>query len=356
MPLDHRAEGGVRHHVLSRLTQGSSLSYYTNLQELDPEIKDLFLKSINDIVLNKDFQSKAFQEDVTKKSLLRYVNINIIRNQYRRVLVRPESTLSGVTTFEDIENGVYICYIEDFCDDLKSKIRQMLGSIYHGEKAFADNDVFTYQKTVQNFLSKYNTKSPSTQKGIIGELLAHLLIPNYTELLPVSIMKNKEENSIRKGFDIVYHNQARSLWYCEVKSGGDENIEENPNQKNCSLLSAAKKDITNHSVGKRVSLWESVLIDIEFTIPNVNNRTEIRAMLNSHHPDCNERVMDRNVILCSVLYKSLDHKIDEKRLKEFKRSSTQDSNFKGLLIVSIQKETYKRVEEFLNSELKGVTY
>ena len=43
------------------------------------------------------------------------------------------------------------------------------------------------------------------QKGMLGELLAHILINNYIEKLKVfSPYFNKEEANIRKGFDVLY--------------------------------------------------------------------------------------------------------------------------------------------------------
>lgn len=80
---------------------------------------------------------------------------------------------------------------------------------------------FTYKHTIKRFLERYELKK-TIQKGMIGELLTHLLIPQYIDFNAISIMKNKEENSIRKGFDIVYTDDNNSIWYCEVKSGGDK--------------------------------------------------------------------------------------------------------------------------------------
>jgi hypothetical protein len=106
--------------------------------------------------------------------------------------------INGVILEKDTKNGVYICYVEDFSDELKTKIREMLGSIWHGAVDSAERKQFNYSSTVKRFLERYTEKTPDTKKGMIGELLAHLLIPNYVDLQAISIMKNKEENSIRK--------------------------------------------------------------------------------------------------------------------------------------------------------------
>jgi len=111
-----------------------------------------------------------------------------------------DNTITGINLCQDTESGVYICYIEDFSDDIKEKIRELLSSIWHGSVDAEQRPQFTYQNTVKRFLERYTSKTPDTKKGMIGELLSHLLIPLYVELDAISIMKNKEENSIRKGF------------------------------------------------------------------------------------------------------------------------------------------------------------
>ena len=258
--------------------------------------------------------------------------------------------ISGITLEKDTENGVYICYVEDFSDELKEKIREMLNSIWHGAVDSAERQQFNYKNTIKRFLERYNTKTSDTKKGMIGELLTHLLIPQYIDLKAISIMKNKEENSIRKGFDVVYSNQKNSIWYCEVKSGGDTNNTEDINNKNKELLSSAKTDIQSHSMGDRANLWESVLIDVNLTVFDSNKKAAIKELLDTHHPDSENRNLDRNVILSSVLYKGLDTKISSDDLKTYKSNIDGENIFVGLIVFSIQKPTYKRIENFLIEE------
>ncbi len=258
--------------------------------------------------------------------------------------------IAGISFEEDTENGVYICYIEDFSDELKTKIREMLSGIWHGAVDSGERQQFNYKNTIKRFLERYNPKTPNTKKGMVGELLSHLLIPQYINLSAISIMKNKEENSIRKGFDIVYSNQRDSVWYCEVKSGGDTNNTEDIDAKNKELLNKAKTDIQSHSLGDRATLWDSVLIDVNSTIFNGKKKIEIKKLLDEHHPDSENRNMNRNVILSSVLYKNLDSKISPENLKTYKLNIDNENTFVGLIVFSIQKETYTKIENFLTEE------
>jgi len=258
--------------------------------------------------------------------------------------------ISGINLNQDTEDSVYICYVNKFTDELKEKIREIFSSIWHGVVDSEERSQFNYSNTVKRFLERYDLKTPDTKKGMIGELLSHLLIPEYINLSAISIMKNKEENSIRKGFDIVYCNEKNTIWYCEVKSGGDTNTTEDIDTKNKELLNKAKSDIQSHSMGDRATLWDSVLIDVNSTIFNSDRKINIKKLLDKHHPDSEDRDMDRNVILSSVLYKRLTSKISSKKVNTYKSNIDEESVFVGLIVFSIQKPTYKKIEEFLIEE------
>ena len=258
--------------------------------------------------------------------------------------------ISGITLNYDKGKNVCICYVENFGNEFKDKIKEMLSSLWHGAIDSEERPQFNYKNTVKRFLERYNQKTPETKKGIIGELLTHLLIPQYINLKAISIMKNKEENSIRKGFDIVYSNQENSIWYCEVKSGGNTNNTENIDSKNKELLNRAKTDIQKHSLGDRATLWDSVLIDVNSTVFESDKKMDIKKLLDEHHPDSENRNLDRNVILSSVLYKNLDTKISSENLKTYKTDIDNENIFVGLIVFSIQKETYTKIENFLIEE------
>lgn len=255
--------------------------------------------------------------------------------------------IQGIVFHQDSENDVYICYVEEFSDELKEKIIEMLSSIWHGSVDAEERPQFTYNQTVKRFLERYEPKTPDTKKGMIGELLTHLLIPTYINLNAISIMKNKEENSIRKGFDVVYTDEENSIWYCEVKSGGDTNNTENINTKNINLIDYAKDDIQSHSMGNRATLWDSVLIDVNSTVFSSERRIDIKQLLDEDHPDTDTRNLDRKVILSSVLYKNLATRICPDNLKAHKVGIDSENIFVGLIVFSIQKETYTRIENFL---------
>jgi len=264
------------------------------------------------------------------------------------------SEIQGITFKRNDEKSSIICYVDDFSDELKNEVRSMLSGIFHGKKNAVENeDIHGYKSTISNFLERYQNQTKNTQKGMIGELLVHLLIPRYIEHMEsISIFKNKEEQSIKKGFDVVYFDKSK-LWYCEVKSGGDVS-KTTADEHNIILLDRAKNQIKETAICKRSTLWDSVLMDVHLTIFNEKKQLKIKELLKNDHPNIENRNLNRNVILSSVLYKHLDDRVDFDKVVEYRNNLLGEDCFSELIVFSIQKHTYKKIEEFLISELSVI--
>ncbi|SFO86683.1 AAA family ATPase [Hydrogenimonas thermophila] len=65
---------------------GQSDHYYSTLMTLERQLREKFLRNINDIVFNEELLKKALDEDVTTTSLLRDTSLTTIKGQYRRIL------------------------------------------------------------------------------------------------------------------------------------------------------------------------------------------------------------------------------------------------------------------------------
>ena len=109
--------------------------------------------------------------------------------------------LKGVQ-LEKSETGSLCFTIEDISDELKVVIRARLSEICHGAaKASRTTLIYSYQATLKAFFGKFDKKSLDTQKGMIGELLTHVLFLHYEdEFRAASPFFNMEEDSIKKGF------------------------------------------------------------------------------------------------------------------------------------------------------------
>lgn len=259
--------------------------------------------------------------------------------------------INGVRIIEN--NNYSIFYIDTFSNEFKQIIREQLKGIWSG---FAEADslpeFYSYKKTLTSFLERYNPKADETKKGMIGELLAHILLSQQdNQLISLSILKNKEEKSIKKGFDIIYCTLTdNKLWYSEVKSGRSETGLENSTNYNIVLLNRAKAGIRTMILEKRNSLWESALYDVSAMIKENEGRLNLRQLLSNDSPNINTN-QKKNVILISTLYHNLTDVIDESSVGQFFADTNAENIFESVIIVSIQKNTFETVANFLSDEL-----
>lgn len=262
--------------------------------------------------------------------------------------------IDGVT-IEQSEEGNTLCKIEDFGDALKMIIRQNLAAIAHG-KATSEEPIpqYSYKHTLKNFMERYASKDENTQKGMIGELLSHILIPSiFQELTSLSVYFNKEERSIKKGFDIIYCNLSEKItWYSEVKSG-HRNANDNSDKANAVLLERASTDLKDKLSEGRDSLWTSALIDATLVLGSEKAVT-VKRLLSQDSPldEVNVTSQDKNAILISVLYETPVNPVSIAGLRKFFSDVKSAGHFKEIIVFSIQKETYQKVASFLAEEAR----
>jgi hypothetical protein len=262
--------------------------------------------------------------------------------------------INGIKIIEKPKYSIF--YIESLSNDSKEIIRIQLKGIWNG---FAEADslprFYSYKNTLTEFIDRYNSKPSNIKKGMIGELIAHLILNHQDNgLSPLSILKNKEEKSIKKGFDIIYCDVANSkLWYSEVKSGRSAKGTHNSTNYNNILLNRAKTGISKMIDEKRNSLWESALIDVSLVINENAGRLDLKQLLSDDSPNLNTN-QKKNVILISSLYHNLSDEIDEINVSDFLDNTVNEDIFEEVIIISIQKETYEAVANFLSDEI--ITY
>lgn len=257
--------------------------------------------------------------------------------------------INGVRKLENTHYTVF--YIDSFSEEFKQLIRSQLQGIYNG---FSSVDIlpefYSYKNTLSSFLDRYRSKSEDTQKGMIAELLAHILLSNYLDdFTCLSILKNKEERSIKKGFDIIYcHITNRKLWYSEVKSGKSDS--ETSTEYNTVLLDRAKSSIWEMILNNRQSLWESALIDVSCMIRENEGKLDLLQLLSNDSPTLN-LTQRKNVILISTLYHELVDEIEEESISTFLRHTINEDIFEDVIVISIQKKAFVTVADFLESEV-----
>ncbi|WP_336079492.1 hypothetical protein [Thalassospira sp. CH_XMU1448-2] len=266
-----------------------------------------------------------------------------------------ETTLFGTVKLQRCEDdSVYVCHIESLSNALKAEIRAKLVSICRGlAKADKQLPANSYDRTLKEFLRRYNSKTDDTKKGMIAELLTHVLIRHLVaNFSPVSPFFNMEESSIKKAFDIVFHcSNTMEIWLTEVKSG--HKSKNTAKEKNNSLLHLAKRSIVSQINGGDFHIWDNAINGALISIRESSVRDEIENILSNCFVMAQDGLIDSknfNIILTSVLYGGSNDKIDISDVEEVKVGIECERIFKGLIVFSIQKETYEAVEQFLRSE------
>ena len=249
------------------------------------------------------------------------------------------------------DDNITICYINDFSDKLKNHIKQFLTVVCYGPHINNPNEIneYPFEKTIKSFKERYDKKTPEMQKGMLGELLAHILINNYKENLTVfSPYFNKEEANIRKGFDILYIDTANNcVRYGEVKSG-ELHSGETISQTNNNLLYTAETDLKDKFCDtERQVLWDNAKFDASL-FRNVNDNYNIHAMLNNDEDT--HLSIDKKVILVSVCFHNINDKIEIKQIKGFYERLLERNTFFDAIIFSVQKDTLDKMKKFMFEE------
>lgn len=266
-----------------------------------------------------------------------------------------------ILTNEEYSN-IKIFVIDYLSDELKNIIKAQLSTIRHGSVAVNENgNFYSYKNVLNNFLIEYNRKQEDQKLGLIGELLAHVLIKNYEDKLQtISILKNKEDSGFRKGFDIIFYDLNNDcIRYSEVKSG-KVNAETTINDKNKERLSKATKDISDKLLSVddyndnrhdnrplRYNFWNSAQIDIQLTVIDNDNKVYIQKLLDN---DYNNHETNTKAIIVSVVFNENNDTLDLNEVIDFYEQHKNENFMDDVLIFSIQKHTYELIVDFLKGE------
>ena len=104
---------------------------------------------------------------------------------------------------------------------------------------------------------------------------------------------------------------------------------------------------------RRDKLWESALIDVTLTIKEEKGRLELKKLLTDDSPNLNS-TQKKNVILISSLYHNLVDEIEESSISNFLDETILEDLFEDVITISIQKNTFETVANFLSDEILGL--
>ena len=265
-------------------------------------------------------------------------------------------TISGVTNVN--KDGYAIFWIDSFSDDLKSIIRNRLSAICHGiDPASTGRKIYCYKKTLDEFVKRYSSKTEDQKKGMIGELLLHILLAEVIDEFEVnSLFFNMEEKSVKKGFDVVLNKaHTTELWIAEVKSG-ELHKDKNSSQTAIELINTAQDDLNKRLNEDNVTLWLNAVHGAQIAISEKRNeKAAIISILEDYGDDASEDQMSSNemrVVLVGTLFNQLSDSIEEKSISEKQQKVVDGAKFKEAYVIAIQQETYQEIFDFIESESK----
>jgi hypothetical protein len=265
--------------------------------------------------------------------------------------------LEGIQ-FEKSNTGSLCFTIEDISDELKGVIRNRLSEICHGAaKASRTSVIYSYQKTLRAFFEKFDTKSTDTQKGMIGELLTHVLFLHYEDgFRAASPFFNMEEDSIKKGFDLVlHHNDTSEIWFVEVKAG-DCGLETSINKLG-SLLSLAKNGLKTSLNSERNTLWQNAVNGAKLVIQNVGLKSQIEELLEIYNEKAVEGESvstDYNAVLVAVCFSGTQAFASATEFEGRHTTQKNMNEFRDLMSIALQKDAIHSLTDFLRSEIVDV--
>lgn len=251
-----------------------------------------------------------------------------------------------------------VCHIEFLSAPLKELIRTNLRTICHGSHVAdcADEPLFGYEATLASFLERYDAKAATTQIGMMGEFLSHILITElFDEFDVVSAFFNLEEKSIKKGFDLLlYKKTENSVWISEVKSGNLHKGKTHDQTTN-DLLNTAKSDLVTRLNAQEKMYWYNAVNSVRCSLhDDIDYKKTLIKILNKEGSATvqNKAVSNDNyVVLISNLFEPLGTKVSLDTAKRFINKTSAAKSFEKIVVFCVQKETYSTVIDFLKNEV-----
>lgn len=267
-------------------------------------------------------------------------------------------SINGVTYLLDSENNCSVCVIDNFSDDLKELIRQNLNTVCLGSaKSSSGRSVYSYPKTLREFLKRYRDKTDTTKLGMLGELLCHILLFTLrSDLHAASPFFNMEESSIKKGFDLIISEKTETnLWIAEVKSG--EVGKSDKDQKIRTLIDKAKADLLSRLSSSNTTIWHTAINNVELALASTNKSKDILISYLEEFLEGAENLNNApsgfNVILAPILFEDCNNPIQLATICDKASHLSSSGDFAKCIVFAIQKSTIVKIEEFLYSEAES---
>lgn len=255
----------------------------------------------------------------------------------------------------DVDDDATTLVLEEVSDDLKQYVRERLAAFCFGAvEVEEDRDYYSFKRTIEEFLKRLDAKPKTTRLGMVGELVVHVLMPSAHPLLTsTAVFFNKEERSIKKGFDLTFHESTTStVWYGEVKSG-EASEGQAADEKTDALLLTAASDIAGKlSRDVQRSRWDSAILDAALTLESSRART-VKALLRSDAKQFGGgETAKKRVVLAAALIHALDHcRVSSVGTRSTVEKIARSERFDALRVIVVQQSELDAIVDFLRSEI-----
>ncbi|MGF6486532.1 hypothetical protein [Pseudomonas frederiksbergensis] len=262
--------------------------------------------------------------------------------------------MDGVT-FKAVDEYA-MCCVERLSHEFTEAIKENLSQICHGaQKSSRGKEMYKYGETIKGFWERYSSKPDNTKIGMLGELLAHIVILKFfPEFEVVSAFFNLEERSIKKGFDLIlFKPESKNVWITEVKSGQLHN-----RGTTCTtttdLLTSARDDLRRRLAEQQSNHWLNAVNTANAAILNkVDYKELVIDILEDEGALVAKKIAhskDNNVFLVAALFHNVSQEIQEPTVSRFSQRLEKAAHFKSSFVLSLHKGTLKKLESFMKAE------
>ena len=226
---------------------------------------------------------------------------------------------------EKEDHSDYVLYfIEKLSDELKKEIHDRLVKVCRGyDQAQSSRKIYSYKETVKEFIKRYKTDknaSEERKKGMIGELLVHIILDIEGRFITTSLFFNMEERSFKKGFDVsLFESNTNELWIAEVKSGKKRDGQANASSAIVGLINTAKNALNTRLNEQNTNPWNNAIHAAKISMSSKGNQ---KAAVISLLEQCADDVVDGissstsfNVILAGTLFHQMSERMEASKVK-----------------------------------------
>ena len=266
------------------------------------------------------------------------------------------------SVFKEELSDCAVYYIEDLSDEFKQELRKRLVAICHGvDQATSKRKIYSYKATVKEFVRRYKTNddnSENRKKGMIGELLVHVLLEMDGHFTIASPFFNLEERSFKKGFDVaLFEESSGELWITEVKSGTKQQKQKDASSAIVGLINTAKNDLKGRLNEENTSLWLNAIHAAESAMSKAGQQKDaVIDLLEQCADDAEEGTNASttfNVVLAGALFHPMLEHMEPKKIEAKQAKVVKENLFRKVFVLAIQKGTFEAVYKFLESEARN---